>query len=29
MFIFNLEKAQSYRRNNEIQVGKVNAKHLQ
>ena len=26
MFIFNLEKVQSYRRNISIQAGKVNAK---
>ena len=26
VFIFNLEKLQSYRRNNSIQAGKVNAK---
>ena len=26
IFIFNLEKVQSYRRNNSIQAGKVNAK---
>ena len=26
MFIFNLEKVQSYKRNNSIQAGKVNGK---
>ena len=26
IFIFNLEKVQSYRRNNSVQAGKVNAK---